>query len=88
MLYTKDTVPNYFDENIAFYCKKNNVKQKELAKDICISYSALLKYKRTPGIMPLYVLTNLCSYFNCTRNDLLDKHTFTLEKDYQTMKGR
>jgi|GEM_PF-5372498 hypothetical protein len=80
MLYLAETVPNHFQENIVFLCTKRHIGQKQLAKNICLSYPTFVKYRRHPGYMPVYVMENLMNYFNCSYSDLMNEHEFTNEK--------
>src|SRR5690554_844405 len=61
---------NQVAENIAYYRKKMNLRQFELAEKLNYSDKTISKWERAEGIPSVVVLKEICDFFGITLNDI------------------
>jgi len=66
----QDKLINQVAENIAYYRKKMNLTQFELAEKLNYSDKSISKWERAEGIPTLVVLKEICDFFGITLNDI------------------
>lgn len=65
-----DKLINQVAENIAYYRKKMNLTQFELAEKLNYSDKSISKWERAEGIPTVVVLKEICDFFGITLNDI------------------
>ncbi|HHT55944.1 MAG TPA: helix-turn-helix transcriptional regulator [Acholeplasma sp.] len=66
----QDKLINQVAENIAYYRKKMNLTQFELAEKLNYSDKSISKWERAEGIPTVVVLKEICDFFGITLNDI------------------
>ena len=66
----QDIIVNQVAENIAYYRKKMNLTQYELAGKLNYSDKSISKWERAEGIPTVVVLKEICDFFGITLNDI------------------
>lgn len=74
MINEKEMLTNNIGNNIAYYRKKMNLTQLELAEKLNYSDKSISKWERKEGVPDIYVLKELSVFFNISVDDLLNEH--------------
>lgn len=80
----QDKLINQVAENIAYYRKKMNLTQFELAEKLNYSDKSISKWERAEGIPTVVVLKEICDFFGITLNDITNpkkvKNNYKMKK--------
>jgi transcriptional regulator with XRE-family HTH domain len=80
----QDKLINQIAENIAYYRKKMNLTQFELAEKLNYSDKSISKWERAEGIPTVVVLKEICDFFGISLNDITNpkkvKNNYKMKK--------
>lgn len=80
---TYDEQKQIFAKNLSYLISQSGKQQKEVAKDLNISYTTLNTWTRGASMPNAAKIQTIADYFNVLKSDLLDSKIETEEKNFE-----